>query len=343
VDTNQGIAEVADQIDRMVETVVTAPGLNDDELRRVLRFLSQLIQVVEQAFQDVLILLIDIKYVDVTDLASPRLQELRKQLELLTARSHFRDAAEICSRLRHLQHNFDEYVQPVVSRLTGFSGWGGVFGLIEEHEGRIITLINQTTYQLSNLLDDADENTLCEAKAAANESAESLRSLLGGLHDLNGKILGYSGKTGFLELTRDRNELQREVKIVVNRGRTIVNGPNVKITGDNVFDGPFVVATTVQDSFNKISQSAASEGVNKRLELLCSYVDDLAKTLSIEKQKEITRDLSNFVDELTKEAPRRKWYELSAEGLVDAAKACAGLASPIVSTVKEVLALVNGS
>lgn len=49
------------QIDQMVETVAAAPGLDDSELRRILRFLSQVIQIVEQAFQDAYTLLIEIK------------------------------------------------------------------------------------------------------------------------------------------------------------------------------------------------------------------------------------------------------------------------------------------
>ena len=67
----------------------------------------------------------------------------------------------------------------------------------------------------------------------------------------------------------------------------------------------------------------------------------MVKELSNEKQKEVGQDLSSFVAEVTKESPRRKWYELSAEGLIEAAKACAGMASPIIATVQEVLKLLS--
>jgi hypothetical protein len=60
------------------------------------------------------------------------------------------------------------------------------------------------------------------------------------------------------------------------------------------------------------------------------------------KRADVAQDLSNLVTEVTKEAPRRKWYELSAEGLIEAAKACAGMASPVIQTVKTVLALLGG-
>ncbi|SFF08576.1 hypothetical protein [Nitrosomonas sp. Nm166] len=339
---NQGLTDLVEQIDRMIETVATAPGLDDAELRQILRFLTQVIQVVEQAFQDVLTLLIEIKYLENSDLGSTKMTELRKQIDLLTARSFYRDAAEICSRLKHLRQNFDQFVRPVINNLPQISGWGGVLGLIEEREGRIIMLIENTANHMSRMLDTVDGSTLMEAKAAASQNAEELRLLLSELHELNGKILGFSGKTGFLELTRNRNELQREVQIMIDkRDQSITHGPKVQLGDSNVFHGDFAIATTIQDSFNQIAQSSANDDLKQKLELLCSQVQDLTKMLPAEKQKEMAQDLSSFVAEATKETPRRKWYELNAEGLIEAAKACAGLASPVIATVKEVLALLS--
>lgn len=333
---SDGLAELVHQIDEMVETVVGDSQLNDASLRRVLRFLSQVIQVVEQAFQDALTLLIEIKFLEVGELSSPRFMELHKQVELLTARSYYRDAAEICSRLKHLRENFDEQVRPVVSHLPEFSGWSGVLGLIEDREGRIIALLNQTAWQISSMLDNASGGNLSNIRATASESARNLRSLLGELHELNSQILGFSGKEGFLELTRDRHELQREVKIMVDKSITTTVG------NGNVFHGNFV-AGHIQDSFNQISKSNAAPDVKQKLELLCTQVSDMVKNLSEEKQKEILQDLSSFIAEASKPEPRRKWFELSAEGLLEAAKACAGMASPVISTVKEVLALVQAA
>jgi hypothetical protein len=110
----------------------------------------------------------------------------------------------------------------------------------------------------------------------------------------------------------------------------------------NEFHGNFVVGH-IQNSFNQISDSNAAPDVRRKLELLCTQVSDMVKNLSEEKQKEISQDLSSFIAEATKPEPRRKWFELSAEGLLAAAKACAGIASPVISTVKEVLALVQAA
>lgn len=342
MEINRGLTEVVDQIDHMVEIVSTAPALEEAELRRVLRFLSQVIQVVEQAFQDVLTILIEIKYLEATDLRSPKMTELRKQVDLLTARSFYRDAAEICSRLKHLREYFDEYVLPTVRSLPQMSAWHGVLELVRDREGRIIMLIETTARQMSHILDTTQETNLALARAAASKSAEQLRSLLSELHELNGRILGYSGRAGFLELTRDRNELQREVQLMIDkRDQSVTHGHKVEVGDSNVFRGNFVVGTTIQDSFNQVAKSSANDELRQKLELLCSQVQDLAQNLPAEKQKDVSQDLSSFVAEVTKETPRPKWYELSAEGLLDAAKACAGTASPVIATVKEILALLS--
>jgi hypothetical protein len=124
------------------------------------------------------------------------------------------------------------------------------------------------------------------------------------------------------------------------RDQSTNHGPRVQIDGKSTVHGNVVAAGTIQDSFNHVAQSNADNDLKQKLQLLCSQIDDLVKRLPAEKQKEVEQDLSGFVTEVTKDAPRRKWYELSAEGLIDAAKACAGVASPVIATVKQILGLL---
>jgi len=342
MEMNKGLSELVNQLDRMVETISLSPTLKDSELRRVLSFISQVIQVVEQAFQDVLTLLIEIKYLDKIDLATPKINELRMKVDLLTARSFYRDAAEICSRLKHLRENFDQFIRPVITNMPEVTGWQGVFSLIEDREGRIIMIIENTARQISQILNDVNEKTLAKAKSTAGECAEQLRALLGELHILNGNILGFSGKTGFIELTKNRNELEKEVKIMIdNRDQSVIHGHKVEIGNDNNFNGNFVIASSIQDSFNQVAKAEIEDDLKQKLDLLCTQVQDMVKVMSPEKQKEISQDLSTFVTEATKDKPRRNWYELSANGLIEAAKACAGIASPVISTVKSIITFLS--
>ena len=84
---------------------------------------------------------------------------------------------------------------------------------------------------------------------------------------------------------------------------------------------------SIQDSFNH-AQQASDKDLRINLESLCKQVEQLSQTMPRDVADQVTQDLSTFVMEVTKEQPRRKWYELSAEGLIEAAKSCAGMASP---------------
>ncbi|MFA5203189.1 MAG: hypothetical protein WC708_02195 [Lentisphaeria bacterium] len=334
------LTQLVHDLTGMVVTTAGENRLGDAEVRRVLAFVSQVIQVVEQAFQDVLTLMLDIQYLDQSELGAGRLIELRKRVELLTARSYYRDAAEICSRLKHLRENFDEFIKPSVRGLSGFNEWRGVFGLIEEREGRIVMLMQHTAHEISQLLDKADEGQLSAARTRAGHSADQLRGLLAELHGLNGKILGLSGRSGFLELTRDRNELRREVNLMVDaRDQSITHGPRVSVGNGNTFQHEFVVAGSIHDSFNRAKDTSDQE-LRAKLQELCKHVEQMTKQLSEETTSQVTQDLSTFVAEVSRDKPRRKWYELSGEGLIEAAKTCAGMASPVVKTVKEILSLL---
>ena len=85
----------------MVGASATNRALSGADLRRVLSFLAKVAQVVDQAFQDVYSVLIELKYLSIRDLYTGRATELRKQLDMIQARSRYRDAEEICSRLYH--------------------------------------------------------------------------------------------------------------------------------------------------------------------------------------------------------------------------------------------------
>jgi hypothetical protein len=324
----------------MVATTTGQNNLADAEVRRVLSFVSQVIQVIEQAFQDVLTLMLDIQYLDQSELSAGRLIELRKRVDLLTARSYYRDAAEICSRLKHLRENFDQFIRPSVQGLRGFDDWRGVFGLIEEREGRIIMLIEHTAREIGHLLDEADSGSLSTVRTKAAHSADELRGLLAELHDLNGRILGLSGRSGYLELTRDRNELRREVNLMIDaRDQSVTHGPRVSVGNGNTFQRDFVVAGSIQESFNR-AQDVSDGELRKKLEELCNHVEKMTSDLPQETAAQVAQDLSTFVAEASKEKPRRKWYELSGDGLIEAAKACAGMASPVIKSVKEILAFL---
>jgi len=117
---------------------------------------------------------------------------------------------------------------------------------------------------------------------------------------------------------------------------------NYNITiGDNVkFTGDLVVANTIQGSFNKISSSVASDEIKEKLKQLTEAVTDMCNQLPQDRAREAARDLEALTSEVLSDKPRRKWYELSAHGLIEAAKTVGQVAAPVISIITALLPLL---
>ena len=76
------------------------------------------------------------------------------------------------------------------------------------------------------------------------------------------------------------------------------------------------------------------------LKELTTKVAELAKQLPPEKAEQVSKDLAALTTEAVSKEPRKAWYELSASGLLEAAKAVASMTTPIATAVKAVISLL---
>jgi hypothetical protein len=118
---------------------------------------------------------------------------------------------------------------------------------------------------------------------------------------------------------------------------TTIRIGEVSVTGDF----SFVTARNIQDSFNKSSSTVGNTQLKQTLQALTAEVGRLAAKLSKDEAEKVSQDLQTLTSEATSKSPRRKWYELSAEGLIEAAKTVAEMAEPVSTAVKAVLALLT--
>jgi hypothetical protein len=112
-------------------------------------------------------------------------------------------------------------------------------------------------------------------------------------------------------------------------------GDHATITNSNI-----AVAESIVDSLKNVQTSGASDDLKKALKELHEAVAEMAKRLPEAQAKTVAQDLQTLSTEAVSNAPRRKWYELSADGLLDAAKTVAGLGEPVAKAVKVVLSLL---
>ncbi len=118
--------------------------------------------------------------------------------------------------------------------------------------------------------------------------------------------------------------------------RSINFGGNVSVTGDfNV-----AVADQIEGSFNRAASPGVPEELKAALQQLSIEVAKVAEQLRPAQAEAAARDLDSLVKEATAAEPRKKWYEVSAEGLLEAAKAVGETAAPLIEVVAKVLALL---
>jgi hypothetical protein len=211
--TQSELSRITDQIGEMTESVFTATRLDKFDLRRILRFLTKVIQIIEQSFQDVLSVLIDFKYLTKDDIKTGKLVQLSREIDLLQSRSRYRDAEEICSRLHHLSDYYRMDIEPLIKRIPNSAKWTDVFQLLNEYEGRIITLVNHSLSELQAAIPNNDPKSL--NSIAASQFTLIQNSLIK-LRSLNNEILGLSGHEGLLELTEHPSSLEN-AKIYINK------------------------------------------------------------------------------------------------------------------------------
>jgi hypothetical protein len=117
--------------------------------------------------------------------------------------------------------------------------------------------------------------------------------------------------------------------------------PNVTVTIHGNLQGGAItigdenqVSQTVQDSFN-------TNELRETLEQLTQAVNAMLPHLSAEEAESAKDDLQRLKDELQKPKPNKKWYSVSIEGLIQAAKNLDELGKPVISLAGKVLKLLN--
>ncbi|MDP9696686.1 UNVERIFIED_ORG: hypothetical protein J2X79_004269 [Arthrobacter globiformis] len=193
--------QLADDLIEMTADVVASEQVASPDLRTVLRFINNIVQIVDEAFQDVYSVLVDLSLLKYSDMNSQHIASMQSSVERLTSRSRYRDAKEICSRLHYLSEDFESTIGPIIDGTSSRDRWQQVFYLLEEHEGRIIRLVEFTVSQLRNLFSNspAMPDVLSIAELARLR-AEEVGAALDKLQELRNQILGLSGKRGLMYL-----------------------------------------------------------------------------------------------------------------------------------------------
>jgi hypothetical protein len=176
--------------------------------------------------------------------------------------------------------------------------------------------ILKVAYESDLLVSDTERNDLLAALADARSSVKhKLRKLTASRVSLNvGNVWG---------------------------GHIDMSNKETNITHSSIVGSTVVTADYAQRITNNVQGIAGHDDLKTALFELTALVGQLRESLPSDQRSEVEEDLSVLVEQAGKHKPRREWYELSAKGLVEAAKAVADLSAPIAQSVKTVLDLLG--
>jgi Effector-associated domain 11 len=196
-------SDLINQLKLMTQAVIDSANIDVTDSRKVLRFISKLTQVINQAFNNIFPILIEVSLLRDSDLGSDKIQELRREVKLLTSRDYYRDVQLICGQLNELQAQYRDNIEPIINNFTAVqkNEFREVFYLIDQHEGYLIRIVNNMTFDIDRQLDDlAQTQSVDKLVTFASEQAQIFKQSINELNLLGNKILGVSGKEGLLEL-----------------------------------------------------------------------------------------------------------------------------------------------
>lgn len=120
------------------------------------------------------------------------------------------------------------------------------------------------------------------------------------------------------------------------------NRIEVKLDDGTVFhNSNFVVAKKIGDSFNKANSAEVSDELKDLLKELASAVGKMSKELSPEESEQVARDLEILTAEATSSKLRQKWWQLSVEGLEQAAKNVGKVGIPVITLAAKIAAILK--
>ena len=118
----------------------------------------------------------------------------------------------------------------------------------------------------------------------------------------------------------------------------------INIGDNNTITAPITIADSIQNSFNELKEANIEQDIEKLLEQLVTAVNDVNKNVKKEesdKAEAMARDVETLVKEATSENPRQAWYEITMNGLKEAAQSIGEIANPVLDVLTKLSPLLG--
>jgi hypothetical protein len=232
-------------LENVVDSAITsAEDINTDGLSNLLSLVSTVILQIQNVFSNILSTLVRIKYLDFTN--DENIEASLHEFERYRYDYRLRRDRYFCHRLRELCESYESLVIPELlkANISNLDEWLQTFLEVDSVRFSYLRIEKMASQEILALISEArssqefreDKYRLVREKAA--EYIEILNNYLYDLQNLNNRILGLSGRAGFLQLVSDPDRL-KQTHISLVRGVTMTNeAPKYDMRGAN-FPGGF--------------------------------------------------------------------------------------------------------
>lgn len=130
-------------------------------------------------------------------------------------------------------------------------------------------------------------------------------------------------------------------------GAVTVDSPHSTNISSTIVDSPGAVANVAQYMTDvtthvnqRLNESGANDDVKQLVSQLTERIAAIDPTVNPAKVRAMADDLKTLSDEVSKPEPRRKWYELSLDGIKEAAQTIGEIGKPVIETVLKLVPLL---
>jgi hypothetical protein len=130
-------------------------------------------------------------------------------------------------------------------------------------------------------------------------------------------------------------------------GAVTVDSPHSTNISSTIVDSPGAVANVAQYMTDvtthvnqRLNESGANDDVKQLVSQLTARIAAIDPTVNPAKVRAMADDLKTLSDEVSKPEPRRKWYELSLDGIKEAAQTIGEIGKPVIETVLKLVPLL---
>lgn len=180
---------------------------------------------------------------------------------------------------------------------------------------------------------------------------KNIFELLNKVTDMNARILDIIDYALQTAETNDVNQISFQIDNyvldlsqyegdLIMGNKDVGDNIEVKIEGSSI-SGNFVVGKNIKDNLIMISNSEMDKSLQGYMEELCILVEGMTKSISSEEKDEAVDNLKKLVEEASKPKPRKKWWSISIEGLLNAAKKIGEAGKPIIETIMAIVPLLD--